>query len=328
VQIASLMQVPKPGRDVVWLRESLQAGIELELSTIPLYLCAMWSIKTQSGDVYDQIKKVVFQEMFHLGLVCNLLTTIGGTPRLASPSSVPKYPGSLPGGVRPTLNVYLSGLTRQVVKEVFMEIEYPQAGPIAFALTTTYPTIGDFYDAVSDAFVTNAASITGANQLTASNSLLGSLTAITTPDQVRRAIGMIKEQGEGTTQSPEATDFGSELAHYYRFAEIYHGKKLIKMATGDWKYEGDDVPFPEVYPVARVPAGGYPDIPAAVAFDKLFTKLLHQLELAWANGDQDQLDDAMLLKMRELTGLARSLMQTPLDAGAFTCCPGFTYLTS
>jgi hypothetical protein len=327
MQIVALMHVPKPSRDVAWLKDSLQAAIELELSTIPVYLCAMWSIKTQAGTVYDHVKHIVFEEMLHLGLVCNLLTTIGGTPRIAAATTVPKYPGPLPGGVRPNLIVYLAGLTRQMVKEVFMEIEYPQAGPIAFALSTTFPTIGDFYDAVLDAFVQNAAAITGAKQLTASNNLLGELTAINTLDDARKAIGTIKEQGEGTTQSPNATDFGGGLAHYYKFAEIYHGKKLVKTAAGVWKYEGDPVPFPEVFPVARVPAEGYPDLPEAVAFDKLFTKLLQQLETAWATGDQDQLDDAMLLKMRKLTGPARSLMQKPLDAGDYTYGPSFQFVT-
>jgi hypothetical protein len=323
MQIAALMQVPAPSRDVAWLKDSLQAAIELELSTLPLYLTGMWSIKTQAGDVYDRIKQVVFEEMLHLGLVCNLLTTIGGTPELATTAAVPRFPGPLPGGVRPNLTVYLAGLTRQLVKEVFMEIEYPQAGPIALALTTTYPTIGDFYDAVLEAFVHNAAAITGARQLAASNPLLGELKPITTLDDARWAIGTIKEQGEGTTQSPNAADFGGKLAHYYKFGEIYHGKKLIQTAAGTWKYEGDPVQFPEVFPVGRVPAEGYPDLPEAVAFNKLFTALLIQLEKAWTNGDQDELDDAMFLKMRALTGPARALMQKPLEAGGFTYGPCF-----
>lgn len=328
MQIASLMHVPKTNRDVAWLKDSLQAAVELELSTVPVYLSGMWSIKTQAGEVYDHIKQVVFEEMLHLGLVCNLLTTIGGTPQIATTTAVPKFPGPLPGGVRPNLTVYLAGLTRQMVNEVFMEIEYPQSGPIAFALTTTYPTIGDFYDAVLDAFIQNASAIAGTKQLTASNSLLGELKAVNTLDDARKALGTIKEQGEGTTQSPNAADFGGSLAHYYKFGEIYHGNKLVKTDAGAWKYEGDPVPFPEVFPVARVPAEGYPNLPEAVAFDKLYTVLLKQLEKAWATGDQDELDDAMLLKMRDLTGPARALMQKPLDAGGYTYGPCFRLVTS
>ena len=327
MQIAELMRVPKAGHDATWLAQSLQAAIELELSTIPLYLCALWSIKTPNGVVYEHIQKVAFEEMLHLGLACNMLTTIGGTPRIAGLTTAPKYPGPLPGGVRPGLTVYLAGLTRQMVKEVFMEIEYPQAGPVAFALSPTFATIGDFYDAVLDAFVANAGAIAGTKQLATSAPLFGELFPIASIDDVKKAIGEIKEQGEGTSQSPNAVEFGGKLAHYYLFGEIYNGKTLRQNASGQWKYEGDPVPFPEVFPVARVPDGGYPNLPEAVAFDKLYSKLLQQLETAWVTGNQDLLDDAIFPKMSQLAGPARHLMQMPLDAGGFAYGPSFRFIT-
>lgn len=48
-------------------------------------------------------------------LVCNMPTTVGGTPRLADSSVVPKYPGPLPGGVRPGLTVEFRGLSKDSV---------------------------------------------------------------------------------------------------------------------------------------------------------------------------------------------------------------------
>ncbi|NJP82759.1 hypothetical protein HCK01_36730, partial [Streptomyces sp. AA8] len=42
-----------------------------------------------------------------------MLTTIGGAPRMADAALVPKYPGPLPGGVRPELSVSLTGLTKE-----------------------------------------------------------------------------------------------------------------------------------------------------------------------------------------------------------------------
>jgi hypothetical protein len=213
-----------------------------------------------------------------------------------------------------------------------MEIEYPQGGPIALALSTTFTTIGDFYDAVLAAFVADPGAITGGKQLTADAPLLGQLFPIKSLDDVKNAINEIKEQGEGTTQSPTASDFGGEIAHYYKFGEIYHGKELVKNALGQWKFEGNAVPFPQVFPVARVPVDGYPDAPAAVAadiqtFDKKYTQLLGQLEGAWTAGDQDQLDDAMFTTMPQLGGPARRLMQQPLDAGGYTYCPCFRLVT-
>ena len=49
---------------------------------------------------------------------------------------VPKYPGPLPGGIRPTVKeVALRKLSTDQAK-VFMDIEYPQGGPVSFAATS------------------------------------------------------------------------------------------------------------------------------------------------------------------------------------------------
>src|SRR5262245_31761854 len=245
MNIVQLMEVAPVQHDLAWLKEALQAAIQLELATLPPYLSAMWSIKSGDGEVYDLIHQVVTEEMLHMALACNMLTTIGGTPVLATPDVVPKYPGPLPGGVRPELkHVALTRLSREVIKDVFMEIEYPQHGPIAFALGETYPTIGAFYDAILAAFVSQSGHITGERQL--KNASVG-LTEIKKLDDVKAAIQKIKIQGEGTTQSPEEAD--GDLAHYYRFAQIYHGRKLIKTPDGKYRYEGDPIPFPEVFPM-------------------------------------------------------------------------------
>ena len=87
-----------------------------------------------------------------MGLACNMLTTIGGTPQINTPGAVPKYPGHLPGGVRPQLTVGLVRLTKVVVLDTYMQIEYPEGGPIALFQGMTYSTIGAFYDALRDAF--------------------------------------------------------------------------------------------------------------------------------------------------------------------------------
>lgn len=59
MRIVELMQVPSSQHDLVWLKEALQAAIELELATLPPYLCAMWSIKAGEGEVYDLIQDIV-----------------------------------------------------------------------------------------------------------------------------------------------------------------------------------------------------------------------------------------------------------------------------
>jgi len=316
MSIRELMSVPRASHDIVWLKRSLQAAIELELATIPPYLCAVWSIKDPSGDVYDRILRIVLQEMLHMGLACNMLTTIGETPAINSRSTVPTYPGPLPGGVRPQLTIALQGLSKEVVRDVFMEIEYPENGPIAHSLAETFTSIGEFYDAILDAFKTlPPASITGARQLASGG--IG-LTKITTLALVESAILKIKEQGEGTDQSP-FSDFPGELAHYYKFGEIYHGQTFVKGTDGKWDYKGTPVPFPDVFPMSPVPAGGYPE---SHDFDLLFTAMVGSLQDAWASGNQAKLS-AGVSKMFSLGDAAQKLMQKPLPGGQGNFGPSF-----
>ncbi|MET7432914.1 MULTISPECIES: ferritin-like protein [Streptomyces] len=63
----------------------MQQAVLLELATLPPYLCGLWSIEDPSQDegVFHAIREIAFDEMSHLGLADNLLTTTGGVPRLA-----------------------------------------------------------------------------------------------------------------------------------------------------------------------------------------------------------------------------------------------------
>lgn len=321
MNIRALMSVPRAAHDIAWLKKGLQAAVELEFATLPPYLCALWSIKDGSGEAYDRILGIVLQEMSHMGLACNMLTTIGETPDINGASAVPKYPGPLPGGVRPELNVALQGLTKDVVRDVFMQIEYPENGPVRRALAETFTSIGAFYDAILDAFKTlPPGSITGARQLASSG--VG-LTKITTLAEVENAILKIKEQGEGTSQSPFATDFGGDLAHYYKFGEIFHGQTFVKGADGKWDYKGTPVPFPDVFPMSPVPAGGSPE---SHDFDVLFTTMLANLQGAWARGNQAKLG-AGVSTMFSLGDAAQKLMQKPLPGGQGNFGPSFRLVT-
>jgi len=318
-KIFDLMQVPREEHHVNWLRESLQAAIELEFSTVPIYLCGYWSIKNQTGPVLTAIRSIAIDEMFHFALACNMLTTIEGTPVVNTADVSPKYPGPLPGGVRPSLRVALTGLSKDVVEKMYMQIEYPEAGPIAFFRGETYPTIGEFYDAVLAAFrKLPAAQITGVRQVTRGSKLF----AIKNLADAEKAIGIIKRQGEGTSQSPFSDDFGTNLAHYYAFAQIWHEHKLIKNAEGKWEYKGDPLPFPEVLPVAEVPAGGYPGEEKAKEFNAAYTAMLNFLQHAWVTGDSTELSNAISV-MYELEGPARELMQKARPDGAGNFCPDF-----
>jgi Ferritin-like len=334
-RISGLLEVPQEERGLEWLKAALQTAARLEFATIPPYLCAMWSIKSGDGKAYEHLREVVMEEMLHLGLVCNMLTSIGETPKLY-PEAAPAYPCSLPGGVRPGLEVPLKGLTRDGIRDVFMEIEKPHHDVSGVDPTDeTDPTIGDFYDAILAAFsslpewtATNQRQL--AKQIRIRDGVQAFLFKIESKTDVAKAIGVIKEQGEGTASSPLDTYKGMsmDLAHYFRFAELFHGKEIV-FEAGIIEFTGPDIPFPDVYPMAEVPAGGHqgPDLPPAVAeklseFDQAYTTMLKQLQAAWEHGQIGKLN-ASVGTMFSLTDLATELMQMEMSQGDSTYGPCF-----
>src|SRR4051812_44331954 len=75
----------------------LQNAIELEHSTIPPYLTAMFSLKPGKNDeIARLIRSIVQEEMLHMTIVGNILIAIGGHPAINLPRFIPKYPGPLP----------------------------------------------------------------------------------------------------------------------------------------------------------------------------------------------------------------------------------------
>jgi hypothetical protein len=337
-QIVELMKRPASQRDSHWLRKSLQAAVALELSTIPVYLCGLWSIQSDpSGKASGLIRSVVWEEMLHMGIACNLLTALGTAPQIVSGYRTEiKYPSKgLPGGVRPELDVYLAGLSKEYVEKVFMQIELPEH-PLTLA-AETFPTIGAFYDAISRAFSTLNPTLSVTNQLTTSFDDLGklSLKAISTVEQAVAAIEEIKEQGEGTDTSTEDSPYtqdygnGAELSHYYKFSEIYNEATLIQQGgpKGPWVYQGTPVPFPQVYPMSPIPEGGYVNPPgnasaALQTFDGLFFCLLAGLQTAWADGSNDELQQAINV-MFLLQNAAQTLFTIELPDGSGVYGPDF-----
>src|ERR1051325_9271608 len=80
------------------LRIALGNAMKLELSTIPPYLTALYSIKDgYNAPIAANIRTIVIQEMLHLSLAGNILNAVSGKPDV--PSIVPRYPGPLPMGI-------------------------------------------------------------------------------------------------------------------------------------------------------------------------------------------------------------------------------------
>lgn len=325
VNLRELLATPNSDRDVAWLRRMLQFAIELEFHTIPPYLVAMWSIKDPSSPASLFLFSIVLQEMLHMGIASNLLNAIGGHACIDAPHVVPKYPTCLPGGVHPGLVIQLQAISKPLIETVFMEIEKPENGPIAFFRGQTYPTIGAFYTAIATAFSKLCPStVTGERQIVLTRPDFR-LDAIRTVPDALAAIELIKEQGEGTESSPLYGPSPDDKAHYYLFGELYHEKALVELSPGHWSYSGDSRPFPlqhDIYPMAPIPAAGYPE---CRAFNEKYSEMLHELQLAWQFGGTTgsaHLANAFVV-MGELGPLARTLMLTEITPGGPTMGPSF-----
>ncbi|WP_406154827.1 ferritin-like protein [Streptomyces sp. NBC_00882] len=319
--VERLLAMPEAGRDIDWLRSALQVAVALELSTIPPYLCGWWSIRDRGTDAARLIRRVIDDEMYHLGVVCNLLVAVGGRPQIRA--AAPTYPGPLPGGVHAGVTVYLSGLTRSFVHDVMMAIEAPEE-PLALS-DSAPPTIGAFYGAVLQGFRTVAPQLSASGQLSAH---IGSdeLRPVETLLDAERSIDIIREQGEGTSSSPADSFADDHPAHYYAFGEIYHGRQLRQTDTG-WTFTGAPVPFPDARPMAPVPAGGWDRPPAPVQqfldrFDTTYTTLLDSLDAAWGDGGPRSLGTA-IHAMRALEEPAVRLMETEIPGTHSTYGPQF-----
>src|SRR5215216_2135575 len=90
-------RLPRRIQTIEDLRDHLQVAIELEHSTIPAYLCALYSIHEDANpEARRVLGGIVTEEMFHMGLAANVLLSIGGQPCMNHPDFLPIYPAPLP----------------------------------------------------------------------------------------------------------------------------------------------------------------------------------------------------------------------------------------
>jgi hypothetical protein len=318
------------------LHHALQTAIKLEHATLPTYLYSLYSLGDDNREIANLILSVILEEMLHFGLACNILNAIDGSPKIDVPGFIPDFPGPLPGGIESGLRVHLKRFSREHDFDTFMVIEEPE-NPLNFpaaALAEKPLTIGEYYTEVQKRIVHAGEGIFTGNPARQVSGPL-SLFAVKDVASAVKAITLIKEQGEGTSTSP--LDPEHELAHYYRFAEIYHGRKLVAVPNpppgtpDDQKYRYDGAPIPfnkdKVLPVIDDPKQSkYPPTTQAHYlndnFNYAYTSMLKSLHLVF-NGQPDRLNSAIAL-MHSMRELAMEMMTSPLGNG-LNAGPSFEY---
>ncbi len=332
----------QPLDDVDDLRIALGNAIALELSTIPPYLTAFFSIKpgfnAEAGAI---IRSVAIEEMLHLSLACNILNAVRGQPQI--PGALLRYPSPLPMGIgdepgKPFV-VPLARLSQttiaafMVIEEPEHELEFPDAELLAAAPPADYHTIGEFYRALGDLMSSLGPGIfTGAKERQVSGWIgphfLGPIEGL---GDALDAIDVIVDQGEGTSTSPLADP--EELAHFYRFEQIQRqatlnpdpgvpqgyswGKPVVGLDDeGVWPMVDNPplVPLPEGSEVAR----------ASQQFDATFTRLLDDLQRTF-DGAPEILGSAVA-QMHALRLEAQRLMPLEVPGTTQTAGPRFLYV--
>jgi hypothetical protein len=329
-------KVYRPITDVHDLSCHLQWALSVELSTIPPYLCALYSVKDRSTAAADLVRDVVVEEMLHMALVSNLMNAVGARPSLA-PEFVPLYPGYMPHHAAGGPFIQLQPLSAALAETVFMAIEQPEPSPKATPEGDHFKTIGQFYKAIELGFERCAADDpmlferdtgfqrsdtyvgAGGGELLVVHDLKGAI----------RALQEITEQGEGAPLAhppmPGEEPFGAydhyglrldgtygpivgtpwELSHYRRFQQLANG----------------EVEIPATYPMQANPS---PDQLAGPVrelsdlFDACYTLVITALERAFTSADTDAafFGQAFPVMQSVLPKIATVLMETPLEHGA------------
>jgi Ferritin-like len=296
-------------KDLEWIKRSLQSAVELEFSTLPLYLSAMFSLEVQNYTAYNIIRSVAMEEMVHMSIAANILAAIGGTPaikhiRVAYPTQ------GLPGGCEPDLHIGLANFSKNQLKN-FMRIEVPECLVSELALPAKYPTIGVFYKNIKSAIRKNADAVREAAKKGGTSNQVGDNIGFTkflydpAKDPVKMfctGINEILEQGEGADAKDLLTspDFETEESHYAKFAELYYGatykkpkgiRKVTKANEAKF-FSGTTISWPKVINTLCVPKDGYAKIlaldPQAKevaksldAFDAAFSEMMLLLDNVW-----------------------------------------------
>jgi len=328
------------------LRQHLQWALELEHSTIPPYLCALYSIEPgRNLEAVEVMSSIVVEEMLHLTLAANLLNAVGGRPLLDMPQMLPGYPRSLPHSDR-SFEISLFRFGPEAI-ETFLKIEQPSSasGPPE---GDNYETIGQFYQSIERGLRELSTTLGEANvfcgeptrQVTDQHFYSGGgrIIAVDSLATALAALEEIVEQGEGAGHA-QVWDGDSDVfhpdrdqvAHYYRFRELQLGRRYRR---GDTPRSGPtggpiSIDWSAVRPMRSNPRSadhvmGSPIRFAQEQFNHSYCALLQRLEEA-LNG-APQILRAAIAAMYTLKAPAQALMQMPVEDGLATAGPTFEYV--
>ncbi|HET9258793.1 MAG TPA: ferritin-like protein [Acidimicrobiia bacterium] len=308
------------------LRSHIELAIRVELSTIPPYLFAMYSIEDHGSEASSLIRSIVAEEMLHAALATNLLLAVGGTPSYGDRSYLPTYPMDLPHH-KPPLALELAPCSMETIRDVFMRIEQPELHDSP-PEPDDYESLGQFYHALEvgleelsgrlDLFQnpqieSQMGNPTYYRPVTFDTEDSGGLLLIYDLVTAIDAIEIIIHQGEGLSEDRWADPTHQELTHFHKLVQIYEGES----------------PLGRVVPVRRNPTtAGYPEEIRVVSdlFNALYRGVYLTLDQIFRGGaEQHRAVGLLYVVMGDLMSrTARFLVEQELEDGTFAA-PTFEY---
>jgi len=268
----------------------------IELTTIPLYLYAAYSIDvnpddySNSGDASSaaeakmMIIHVVVQEMLHLSLGGNVLCSLDGYMDLYDFPIIPQFPGTI---LFEEVELNLDRASQENLM-YFKEVEEPDPdkknsdfsvnlGAPMSGIVPNYLSIGDFYENLKMGLATLSDGHLGHNldyQFKQSDfPKLPGLDVIETLQDAQNALELITEQGEGGVEVKSGTshyDIFSALSANPPSWKVYNVPENPK--TSDYKGLGSPPNFPYTL---------------SLAFDAGYCYLLQNIQRVWGRGGGD-----------------------------------------
>lgn len=223
----------------------LQYAAIVELSTIPPYLTALYSLKDKTSKAFQIIRSVAMEEMLHLNLVCNLINAIGYKPQIVHPfpkkdnpgktsqKKTISYPTNIPHHHKGGPYLVLMPASKTLMKNTFMAIEQP-AKPNAPAEGDNFETIGQLYAAIEEGFKNCASTSEKEKELFAHDtgcqhtkyyfgSSGGRAIKIKDLKTALRACEEIKKQGEGAPNPKNPENWEEDFGYYEYYGDRQDG---------------------------------------------------------------------------------------------------------
>jgi hypothetical protein len=256
-------------KNVQDLADHLYVAAQVELSTIPMYLYATYSIRTRGHSQWAAPRGVLrsligisIEEMLHLALVRNLMVAIGHGSEITfyDEAFIPTYPSFMMHRYNPDdedgpeIMLTLDRLSKQQVG-TFRRVEMPDKVDLDAATFAAHPeevgqytSLGAFYRAIEKGFVDLEGQIKWAvndvrkQYKRAFWNEYGSGKPIRVHDlaTARQALKIIIEQGEGTLTDHKRLPVRpgvDEYTHYEKFLRIERGEEGIGAGDGSPKHE-------------------------------------------------------------------------------------------